>query len=1022
MNPKVFAEFKRSMDNQATVVVNYFYARYGLAGAGTRNERVQQAADYAAGFVRKLNIELGANVRYWEIGNECYGKWEEGYDVNGSIVSGKEYGEDFRVFAEAMKAVDPNIKIGVVVTREDDDWNSKVMPEVKDHADFLVVHNYFTAEKDATPSNILGSVGQIQTIHTTLQNVVEKYTDKSRDYFPIAITEYNSRGPYNCTMVNGLFISQVIGEIIKNGYGMANLWVSEWNWNEDTKESKGFLAKKDPDQADYSPRQSYMAYHLYHKCFGDKMIKASSNIKDVKVYASTFETGEVGLVVINQSDRERTFQIKPTEISTETNFMDAWWYEFNASSITPGNKRFYLNGETGITPGGGPPDFDNVRPYHAELSNGKLFLAKKYSVNFIVIKPKIKLANPRISNKGPEVTIISSEPDAKIYYSTNGEAPNTNSLPYEIPFSVAPGTVVKAILYKNGVPSDVMTHKNQYNVLFIAIDDLKPSLNCYGESQIISPNIDKLAERGVVFRNAYCQWAVCGPSRASLMSGLTPDGTGIRNLSSQLRTENPSLVALPQYFKNNGYKTAACGKIYDPRNVDNKHDGPSWSIPYTDPGDYSYPANYAPFVKGNSYRVTENTATEKGPVGVGDDGYQDGQICLDALAKLDALAADTNDPFFLAVGFKKPHIPFIAPAKYWDLYNENDIALAPFQKMASGSPEFVYFNPEPKGYIDIPDPWTYNDVERGNGILDPNEQRRLIHGYYACVSYIDVQVGKLLNKLEEKGLAENTIVLLYGDHGYHLGDHNQWGKHTNFENAVRAPLIISAPGGVKGSVNKPVEFTDIYPTLCELSGLDIPVNKLQGSSLAGALGGSNLNDKEMAVTEYRAGGGSGYSFRTERYRLSLWFKSSSDRPDVSDWDESRIKAIELYDYKTDSLETVNLAARLDYAQILSDLKFKAKLWWSKQHIFLKSMTETSFQDIDVDEKLPSLFYPIPVKDKLYVRNGELVYDVRIYNMEGKILTETIGSQNFVYTKELNHGVYLLKCKYQGSVETFRFIK
>ena len=204
LTPELFVQFMNDAGSQATVVVNYFYARYGITTEGTRTARVKQAAKYAAGFVNKMNVELNAGIKYWEIGNECYGKWEEGYNVGGSIVTGKEYGEDFCVFAEAMKAVDPDIKVGVVVTREDDDWNSQLLPEVKDHADFLAVHNYFTTEADATPENILGSVGQMETIYQTLQSCVEKYTDKSPDYFPIAMTEYNSRGVYNTTMMNGL--------------------------------------------------------------------------------------------------------------------------------------------------------------------------------------------------------------------------------------------------------------------------------------------------------------------------------------------------------------------------------------------------------------------------------------------------------------------------------------------------------------------------------------------------------------------------------------------------------------------------------------------------------------------------------------------------------------------------------------------------------------------------------------------------------------------------------------------------
>ncbi len=936
MTPETFVNFIQSAASEATVVVNYFYARYGMTAEGTREARVQQAADYAADFVRKMNVELGANIKNWEIGNECYGKWEEGWDVNGSIVTGKEYGEDFCVFAEAMKAVDSSIKVGVVVMRDDDEWNSSLLPEVKDHADFLVVHNYFTSVKDATPENLLGSIGQVESVHTTLLDCVEKYTDKPRDHFPVAMTEFNTRGPYNCTMVNGLFVAQVLGEVIKTGYGMVNLWVSEWNWSEADQESKGFLARNDPDQDDYTPRQSYMVYHYYEKCFGDQMVEAASNLSGIKVYASSFESGEIGLVVVNTSETEKSVQLDLSAMANGGDFSKAYWYEMYANSIAVSpsvDKKFFINGQTSTTTGGGPENLDAVQPYESVLEESSVFKVKKYSVNFLVLKPELSVAAPEITRKGAQVSIVTSTSDATIYYTTDGSEPSATSKLYTAPFTAPPGALIQAIAVKDEVQSEKTALKLQYNVLFIAVDDLKPVLNCYGESQIVSPGIDRLAEKGVVFTKAYCQWSVCGPSRSSVMTGQTPDGTGIRNLSSLLREESPQLVTLPEYFKNNGYTTAACGKIFDPRNVDAGHDSHSWSISYTDPNDYTYPSEYGDFVQGSAYRVLPNTATECGPEGVGDDGYQDGQICEDALAKLELLAGQTDQPFFLAVGFKKPHIPFIAPKAYWDLYDRNALELAAYQKMAVGSPDYAYHTPEPMGYTDIPDPWTFDDVDKGEDILDLEDQRRLIHGYYASVSYIDAQVGKLLDKLEEQGLADNTVIMLYGDHGYHLGDHNQWGKHTNFENAVRAPLIISAPGGVSGQNATPVDFLDIYPTLCDVAGLNVPSAMLQGSSLVPALRGEALTGKTCAVSEYRAGGGAGYSFRTERYRLNLWMQGSNDRPDVMDWDASRIKDMELYDYDTDPLETTNLAYLAGQAQVVSDLKAIAAKWWSNQYQF-----------------------------------------------------------------------------------------
>ena len=219
-----------------------------------------------------------------------------------------------------------------------------------------------------------------------------------------------------------------------------------------------------------------------------------------------------------------------------------------------------------------------------------------------------------------------------------------------------------------------------------------------------------------------------------------------------MRTENPSVVTLPEYLKNKGFVTAAAGKIFDPRNVDEGHDRDSWTIPYNDPSTYEYPEEYGSFVKGTTYRVLSNTATEQGPSDVGDDGYVDGQIALDALDKLENFSSITDQPFFLAVGFKKPHIPFVAPNEYWELYNRDEINLEPFQQIAQGSPEYAYHTPEPISYDDIPDIWSFDDVDKGSDILDLESQRKLIHGYYACVSYIDTQIGKLLDKLDQKGI------------------------------------------------------------------------------------------------------------------------------------------------------------------------------------------------------------------------------------------------------------------------------
>lgn len=381
LSPEEFVRFKTAIHSNATVVVNYFYARYGQTTAGTREARVKQAAEYAAGFVRKMNVELKAGITYWEIGNECYGNWEVGHKIDTSEITGKEYGEDFCVFAKAMKALDPTIKVGVVVTREDEKWNSGVLPEVKYEADFLVVHNYFTWVKLATPRKLQESLSQVESVKRDLQADVVAYTGKSSDYFPIAMTEFNSRGIYNCSMNNGLFITQVLGEAIRNNYGMLCLWNSESYWSVKEQESKGFLAVNDPDQKDYTPRPSYVPYYYFAKCFGDNMVEAESTNDSLKVYASWFSSGEQGVVLVNISSKTQNVSFK----SQARSFKNIWLYEFYSDSVTPENKKFYVNGLTSNTRGGGP-DLDKVLPYKASVKANSVLLVRPQSVSFLVMR------------------------------------------------------------------------------------------------------------------------------------------------------------------------------------------------------------------------------------------------------------------------------------------------------------------------------------------------------------------------------------------------------------------------------------------------------------------------------------------------------------------------------------------------------------------------------------------------------------------------------------------------------------
>ena len=477
------------------------------------------------------------------------------------------------------------------------------------------------------------------------------------------------------------------------------------------------------------------------------------------------------------------------------------------------------------------------------------------------------------------------------------------------------------------------------NVLFIAIDDLKPMLGCYGDNSIKTPAIDALAEHGVVFTNAHCQQAVCGPSRASLMTGMRPDYTGVWDLKTRMRDVNPDILSMPEYFKSKGYTTVATGKIYDPRCVDKQYDGPSWSVPYSKSAKYTYPEKYGEpglsyfALEENKKQVEKYTkeAKEKGEknihgyvsnrfkpsvecADVEDDAYMDTQIANNAIKYMNQLAKE-DKPFFLAVGFKRPHLPFAAPKKYWDLYNRDEISLASYQKPVKNGVDLAYHKSnELQSYTDIPPLASFTDIFTDN--LPEWKQKELIHGYMACVSYIDTQIKRVMDALMENGLDKNTVIVLWGDHGWHLGDHSMWCKHSNFEQATRVPLILSVPGGKSGLNVHPVEFVDIFPTLCEATGIKVP-DHLQGKSLIPTTKQVNAKVKDYAVSQFGRGKVEGYSIRTERYRLTLWLKD--DYRTFMSFDDSRIEAAELYDYQKDPLETTNYYSSKKYKAVKAQM-------------------------------------------------------------------------------------------------------
>lgn len=432
--------------------------------------------------------------------------------------------------------------------------------------------------------------------------------------------------------------------------------------------------------------------------------------------------------------------------------------------------------------------------------------------------------------------------------------------------------------------------KAKMNVLFIAVDDLRPEFGAYGSKYIHSPNLDRLAKQGVTFTRAYVQQAVCSPSRSSFLTGARPDTTKVWDLVTHFRTAIPDVVTLPQHFKNNGYFVQGMGKLYH-----GGYDDPqSWSVPWATP-------------KAISYGIPENEARQKasrnqegqgirGPAFEGadvpDNTFQDGKVAELAVKTLGEMAKK-NQPFWLGVGFVKPHLPFVAPKKYWDLYDPAKIQLASNPFRAKDAPEYaVQPGGELRNYQDIP-----------QGPIPDDLARQLKHGYYAAISYMDAQLGKVLDELDRLKLRDNTIIVLVGDHGWKLGEHGAWCKHTNVENDTNAPLLISVPGLKNaGSSNAAlVEFVDIYPTLAALCGLSLPKH-LEGTSLVPLLNNKAKAVKTAAFSQYhRSNKGQklmGYTMRTERYRFTRWVHRD---------DHSKVDSIELYDEQTDPQENVNIA-------------------------------------------------------------------------------------------------------------------
>lgn len=442
------------------------------------------------------------------------------------------------------------------------------------------------------------------------------------------------------------------------------------------------------------------------------------------------------------------------------------------------------------------------------------------------------------------------------------------------------------------------------NVLFIAVDDLKPVLGAYGDKLAITPNMDRLAARGVRFDLAYCNQSVCGPSRNNLMLGSRSTSVGLYNFGADFRRSLPDAVTMTQHFIKHGYRAEAIGKIMHTGHG-NKEDAASWSVePVIEKVvEYLKPESThggqltreeAFFTNRELHRINElpkGMAWESADVP--DNGYADGRIADEGIKRLQA-AKERDEPFFLALGFVKPHLPFTAPTKYWEMHDPEKFKVVKDLGTPRDAPRYA----GKRGH----ELSNYNPVPP-SGLPDDATARKLIHGYYATTTYADAQIGRVLEELDRLGLTENTIVVLWGDHGWHFGDHGIWTKHTNYEQANRIPLLIAAPGIKPGSNRQLAETVDIYPTLAELAGLPKPAGPqpIDGLSLVPVLKDPSAKIRDHAYHCFPRGEGRmGRAIRTDRYRLVEW-KRPGESPETAE--------LELYDYQADPAETENLAKK-----------------------------------------------------------------------------------------------------------------
>lgn len=429
------------------------------------------------------------------------------------------------------------------------------------------------------------------------------------------------------------------------------------------------------------------------------------------------------------------------------------------------------------------------------------------------------------------------------------------------------------------------------NVLFIAVDDMNCDLGCYGHDLVKSPNIDRLASRGVRFDRAYCQYPLCSPSRSSLMTGKRPDAIGIYDLKTHFREAHPDVVTLPQLFQKNGYFVARVGKIYHYGNP-----GDIGTPGLDDPQSWQLAINPAGRDKAEEHLITNFTPKR----GLGsalayleaegaDEEQTDGLVATAAISLMERYK---DEPFFVAAGFYRPHTPYVAPKKYFDLYPLEKITVPSFSRSDVAN--------VPPPALESTKPWPWFGATE-------DEAQKSKQAYYAAISFVDAQVGRLLDAVDRLGLAEKTVIVFWSDHGYFLGEKGLWAKQSNFERAARVPLLIAAPGVTGGAVSpRPVEFVNMYPTLADLCGLDAPAG-LDGVSLRPLLKDPGAAWDRPAYTQTHRGKLRGYSVRTQRWRYTEWGENGS-------------AGVELYDHDADPDENTNLAKDPRHAETVSQLK------------------------------------------------------------------------------------------------------